>query len=112
MSEVVRTLMLLQVSCLVVILCRPSTDPSPESTSALKAILSVGLVLLALWTIVGWMLVCHHDGPITVCHPLSQVYKESGLLAIVFLLMSSIEAAFYLYLLIAVSCSIIKYGST
>ena len=44
----------LQVSCLVIVLCRPST----ETSVSLKAILSVGLALVALWTVIGWILVC------------------------------------------------------
>ncbi|XP_065909897.1 uncharacterized protein [Dysidea avara] len=68
------------VSCLAIVLCRPNSEVSVS----LKVILSVGVALVALWTIIGWML----------------VYKENVLLAVVFILMSSIEAAFYIYLLV------------
>lgn len=67
-------------SCLVIVLCRPSS----ETPISLKVILSVGLVLVALWTVLGWIL----------------VYKENSLLAVVFIMLSSTEVAFYLYVLI------------
>jgi len=42
-----------QVSCLAIVLCRPSS----ELPVSMKVMLSVGVALLALWTIIGWMLV-------------------------------------------------------